>query len=228
MFTLYFKVLFMSEQNQHLESLRDIKKLMETSSRFISLSGLSGVAAGVCALVSAWIARVEISDSANGVDLTEVRNAYRQPEGYTSLESRLILLAALTFIVAFCLAFLFTYSRSRKTGVPIWGHVARKVMINVSVPMIMGGLVIWRMIDYGIYGFIAPVCLLFYGLGLINASKYTFSEIRYLGYGQIILGAVNLWMPGYGLYFWALGFGVLHIVYGFLMWWKNERQPQMA
>ncbi|MFL5809552.1 MAG: hypothetical protein ACJ749_08515 [Flavisolibacter sp.] len=215
----------MSEQNQHLDSLRDIKKLMETSSRFISLSGLSGVAAGVCALVAAFIARVQINESVNRPGVSEYA---RSDEGYTSAESNLVLLAALTFIVAFCLAFLFTYLRSKKTGVPIWGHVARKVMISVSVPMIMGGLVIWRMLDFGIYGFIAPVCLLFYGFGLINASKYTFSEIRYLGYGQIILGAINLWMPGYGLYFWALGFGVLHIVYGFLMWWKNERQPQVA
>jgi hypothetical protein len=216
----------MSEQNQHLESLRDIKKLMETSSRFISLSGLSGVAAGVCALVSAWIAHNQINQSSGGSDLYEYSAEGRV--GYSSTESNLILLAGLTFIAAFCLAFLFTYLRSKKTGVPIWGHVARKVMISVSVPMIMGGLLIWRMLDFGMYGFIAPVCLLFYGFGLINASKYTFSEIRYLGYGQIILGAINLWMPGYGLYFWALGFGVLHIIYGFLMWWKNERQPQVA
>src|SRR6059058_700977 len=123
----------MSEQNQHLESLRDIKKLMETSSRFISLSGLSGMAAGVCALVAAWIARVQIDQSANGSDLAEYRRSYGEPEGYTSLESKLLLLAALTFIVAFCLAFVFTYLRSRKTRVPIWGHVARKVMINVAV-----------------------------------------------------------------------------------------------
>src|SRR3954470_3518464 len=152
----------MSEQNQHLDSLRDIKKLMETSSRFISLSGLSGVAAGVCALVAAFIARVQINESVNRPGVSEYA---RSDEGYTSAESNLVLLAALTFIVAFCLAFLFTYLRSKKTGVPIWGHVGRKVMIRFSVPMIMGGFVIWRMLDFGIYGFIAPVCLLFYGFG---------------------------------------------------------------
>ena len=97
-------------------------------------------------------------------------------------------------------------------------------MIAVIVPMLAGGLLIWRMMDYGTYGLIAPACLLFYGLGLINASKFTFTEIRYLGYGQLILGAINLWLPGYGLYFWAIGFGLLHIIYGFIMWWRNERQ----
>src|SRR6476661_7264499 len=150
----------MSEQNQHLESLRDIKKLMESSSRFISLSGLSGVAAGVCALVAAWIAHIQIEKDINGTADYDYANT-RGVAGYTSTESNLVLLAGLTFIVAFCLAFLFTYLRSKKTGVPIWGNVARKVMVNVSVPMIMGGLLIWRMLDFGIYGFIAPVCLLF-------------------------------------------------------------------
>ena len=54
--TLYYKVLFMNEQNQHLETLQDIKKIMERSSRFLSLSGLSGIAAGICALAGSVIA----------------------------------------------------------------------------------------------------------------------------------------------------------------------------
>jgi uncharacterized membrane protein HdeD (DUF308 family) len=71
---------------------------------------------------------------------------------------------------------------------------------------------------------VAPGCLIFYGLGLINASKYTLDEIRYLGYLQIILGIINLWFVGYGLYFWAMGFGAMHILYGVYMWMKYERK----
>jgi hypothetical protein len=70
---------------------------------------------------------------------------------------------------------------------------------------------------------IAPTCLLFYGLALINASRYTLGEIRYLGCCELILGIISLWVPGYGLIFWAAGFGVLHIIYGIIMWWKYER-----
>src|SRR4029078_4377912 len=217
----------MSEQNQHLESLQDIRQMMQKSSRFISLSGLSGIAAGVCALIGAWLAQDKLSQYGyeNSIDFTEMRGKYIFHDGYRILERELLIIGSLTFIAAFCLAFLFTYLRSRTTGVPIWGHIARKVMINVAVPMFAGGLVVLRLMEIGAYNMIAPSCLLFYGLAVINASKYTFPEIRWLGYGNLILGALNLWMMGYGLYFWALGFGVLHILYGFIMWWRNERKP---
>jgi hypothetical protein len=217
-------VLFMIEQNQHLESLKDIKQLMDKSSRFISLSGLSGVAAGVCALVAAWLAQRKLHESQPGA-----------PEEYSSngagpltlpikgVALDLILIAAVTFVAALTFAFIFTYLRSRKTGVPIWGYTARRVMVNVFVPMITGGLVIVRMMQLGFYDLVAPLCLLFYGLALINASKYTLTEIRYLGYGQLILGILNLWLIPYSLYFWAAGFGVLHILYGIIMWNKYER-----
>jgi hypothetical protein len=220
----------MSEQSQHLETIQDIRQLMQKSSRFISLSGLSGVAAGVCALVAAWITQGKIAEyrAANGLPAGpfgefDRDGSYFFHPGYRQLEHQLILIAGITVVVAFTLAFLFTYLRSKKTGVPIWGFMARKVMINVCVPMVAGGLVLLRLLDFGAYGMIAPCCLIFYGLALINAGKYTFQEIRYMGYGQLVLGALNLWLNGYGLIFWAVGFGLLHILYGFLMWWKHER-----
>ena len=217
MFTLFCKVLFMSGHNQHLDSIEDIKKLMHKSSRFISLSGLSGVAAGACALIAAWVAYGKIEAFRDG------SSAY-EGGSYMELERSLLWIAGITFLAAFVLAFVFTYLRSRKTGVPVWGYTARRVMINVAVPMLVGGLLIWRMMDMDVYGLVAPACLLFYGMGLINASKYTFPEIRYLGYGQLVLGVLNLWMIGQGLLMWAIGFGVLHIVYGIWMWNKYERK----
>jgi hypothetical protein len=198
---------------------------MEKSSRFISLSGWSGVAAGVCALVAAWVAKGRM-DLYHQAGHTDLRDGYYFHAGYQSLEKELVIIAVVTFCLASGLAFIFTYLRSRKTGVPIWGHVARKVMIHVVIPMIVGGILIIRLMQFGSYGFIAPVCLLFYGLGLINASKYTFSEIRWLGYGQLVLGLLNLWMIGSGLLFWAIGFGLLHIIYGLLMWWRHERNAE--
>jgi hypothetical protein len=217
----------MSVQSQQLENLQDIRQLMNKSSRFISLSGLSGIAAGICALIAAWVAsrRLNAHQSKNGIDYTRVYRREEFSDGYQSLERDLLLIAAVTFLVAFGLAFFFTWLRSRKTGVPIWGHVARKVMVHVAIPMLAGALLMWRMTEIGVYGLIAPSCLIFYGLALINASKFTFSEIRYLGYGQLILGVLNLWMIGYGLLFWAAGFGLLHILYGFIMWYRYERQP---
>lgn len=211
----------MADHNQQLDTLEDIKQLMHRSSRFISLSGWSGVAAGVCALVAAVYAGIQLECWRRG----DCPFDQLIQNGGASLRFTLLMIALVTFVVAFTLAFFFTYVRSRKAGVPIWGFTARKVVFNVAVPMIVGGLFIWRMMEYGFFGMVAPACLIFYGLGLINASKFTLGEIRYLGYSQLLLGAINLWFPGYGLYFWAAGFGVMHIIYGIVMWNRYERIP---
>lgn len=201
--------------------------MMDRSSRFISLSGLSGVAAGTCALAGAWFANGYIQD-ARETGIT-VRDMYSRPvdvadfsvSGY--MGGKLFILACVTFTAAFLFAFLFTWLRSRKTGVPLFGAVSRRLTTAVGIPLLAGAFYIVKLMEAGAFGLIAPGCLLFYGLGLVNASRYTLSEIKYLGYCQLVLGIANLFFPGQGLYFWAIGFGVLHIVYGIYMWNKYER-----
>ena len=211
-----FQSAFMNDQTHHLDTLQDIKQMMERSSRFISLSGLSGIAAGICALVGAWLAR--------GMIMEYTISSGAPSQDLSSLRSDLVRVAIITFIAAFILAFIFTYLRSKKTNTPVWGTMARRVMINVAIPMIAGGLYLMALINEGVYGYIAPGCLIFYGLAILNASKYTLTEVRYLAYGLLLLGIINLSFIGYGIYFWALGFGVLHIIYGSIMWWKYERK----
>lgn len=223
---MYFKVLFMNGENEPIQALEDIKKIMDRSSRFASLSGWSGIAAGICALIAAWLAGKKFNKYAIGENEYEAKSNYTRDGNLLQLDRELLILAVITFIAAFFFAFLFTYLRSRKTGVPIWGFMARKVMINMAIPMIVGGLLIWRITDFGLYALVAPACLIFYGLALINGSKFTLSEVRYLGYLQLLLGVINLWAIGYGLYFWAAGFGVLHILYGIVMWNKYERNEK--
>ena len=96
-------------------------------------------------------------------------------------------------------------------------------MWNTAIPLGVGGIFVFAMLQHGYYNLIAPACLIFYGLALVNGSKYTLGEIRYLGYFELMLGIVNLWATGYGLYFWALGFGVMHIIYGAIMWYRYDR-----
>ena len=105
----------------------------------------------------------------------------------------------------------------------MWGAASIRLFWNTTLPLIVGAIFIVRMMQYEMYELVAPSCLIFYGLALVNGSKYTLGEIRYLGYGQLLLGIINLWCIGYGLLFWALGFGILHIIYGILMWYKYER-----
>jgi hypothetical protein len=214
----------MNEQNHHLDTLKDIKQIMERSSRFISLSGLSGIAAGTCALAGAWFANRVIKE--NRYPVADIRNMANGNETIRLGElvnNELVRIAATTFIAAFVLSFIFTYWRSKKTNTPIWGTQARRLMINVAIPMIAGGIYLFALVQNKTYGLIAPGCLIFYGLALLNASKYTLHEIRYLAISEILLGIINLWFMGYGIYFWAFGFGLLHIIYGTVMWWRYER-----
>ncbi len=210
------------------QDLQHIKNMMERSSRFISLSGLSGIAAGLCALIGAYFANDVINHSYQNTlrkldsDLYDVTvNGNLSVKEF--MGNSLFQIAIVTFIAAFSLSFLFTYLRSKKTNTKLWGTTSKRLFINVMVPLVAGGIYILKLIEAGTFGLIAPGCLIFYGLALVNASKFTLGEVRYLGYLQILLGIINLWFIGYGLYFWAAGFGILHIVYGVFMWNKYER-----
>ncbi len=210
--------------NNPQSDLKDIKQMMERSSRFISLSGLSGIAAGCCALVGAYFANKVIIDS-NGRSLKELDfHLYTNNLNIKDyMGNSLFVIALLTFVGAVVTAFFFTWLRTKKTNTPLWGSSSKRLTINFGIPLFVGGVYILKLIEHGNFGLIAPGCLIFYGLALVNASKYTLGEVRYLGYGQLFLGLLNLWYLGSGIYFWAAGFGILHIVYGIIMWSKYER-----
>jgi hypothetical protein len=217
----------MQNNNSTLADLQHIKNMMERSSRFISLSGLSGISAGLCALIGAWVAKPYVFGQKDFIINTDAAIAQAMAEDYSIiLNTYLFWIAAATFLAAFITAFVFTWLKSKKMGVPIWGFSAKKVMVNVCIPLIVGGIFIFKLLQFGTFGLVAPGCLIFYGLGLVNASKYTLAEIRYLGYAQLVLGIINIFFVGYGLYFWAMGFGIMHILYGAYMWNKYERNAQ--
>lgn len=215
-----FKVLFMSEHIEHLDTIQDIRRMMKRSSKFLSLSGLSGIAAGLWALAGAyfaydWIAEYYINYNGEGYG----------GAAFQKLKLNLLLLATGVLAGALASAFFFTWRRASKIKLPFWDHTSRMLLLNLLIPLVAGGLFILAMLGYNDWQFVGPLSLIFYGLALINASKYTVNEIRYLGFSEIILGLINTQFLGYSLYFWAIGFGVLHIIYGFAMWWKNERLP---
>jgi hypothetical protein len=168
-------------------------------------------------LIGAWLARQEIAAFQNN-DARYVDNSV------LILEQNLIFIAAGVFIAALVSAFVFTYRRAKKNDASIWDVTARRLMLNTLIPMAAGGVFIMGMMYHGATLFVSPACLVFYGLALVNGSQYTLGEIRYLGYFEIILGLMNLWLPGYGLMFWTIGFGVLHIVYGIIMWMKYDNR----
>ncbi len=214
----------MTTQSQSLDAIQDIKRIMERSGRFISLSGWSGIIAGLCGLVGAAIAASKLAAfNAGAYGEDSAGNRVHTAE-WDRLVNEFYILAAVIFVAALVSAFIFTYLRSRKEGIAIWGKSAVRLLWNVLLPMAVGGFFVLRLLSLENYVLIAPACLIFYGLALVNASKYTLGEVRYLGYSQLMLGLISLWLPGSGLICWALGFGVMHIIYGVTMWWKYERK----
>ena len=195
----------MNAQNESLQELQHIKRMMERSTKFSSLSGFSGIAAGICALVGIWFVVSRIS----GWKLNHIGNLDAPKD---DLATQLLLIAVATFMAAVISAFIFIYLRCKKMGIPVLGMSARRVIINIAIPVFAGSLFVFRLATAGAYELIPPACLIFYGLGLVNASKYTLNEIRYLGFTEIIIGIINLWILGYGLIFWGLGFGLTHII----------------
>ena len=208
----------MNSKEEQLNALSDIRNMMDRSSRFISLSGLSGVFAGIVALIGAYFANKEINTYLDGA------YGYGTDSDLT-LEFNLLKLGITVLLVALAGGLLFTYRQSVRKKLPIWDKTAKNLVLNLAIPLISGGVFIIALLlnHPNAVVLIGPSCLVFYGLALINASKYTYSDIRFLGICEVILGLIAMFNIGYSLYFWAFGFGVLHIIYGSIMYFKYEK-----
>lgn len=197
--------------------------MMERSSRFISLSGLSGVAAGTIALLGAaaayWFLEISPFDQKT-VYYQAARSTEKWGLNYISF---FLLDASVVLFLAVSAGIFFTTRKAKQKGHKIWDPLTRRVLFNLMIPLITGGLFCLALFSHRFVGLIAPATLIFYGLALINASKYTFNDFRYLGICEIVLGMFALFQLGYGLEMWAIGFGLLHIFYGSLMYFKYER-----
>jgi hypothetical protein len=209
-------------QNEHLDTLNEIRSLMERSSRFISLSGLSGVFAGAFALIGAWAAYHHLNIDISNNDYYQY--AFSDDGTYRiDFLSFFFLDAGLVLLASLVTGYFLTSRKAKKEGQKIFDKTAIRLAINLFIPLFTGGLFCLILLNHKQVGLVAPSMLLFYGLALINASKYTLDDIRYLGFCEIALGLVSAYYIGYGLLFWAIGFGLLHIVYGALMYNKYDR-----
>jgi hypothetical protein len=227
------------EEKQIHDDLASIRSLMERSSKFISLSGLSGILAGIYALVGAALAYYFVY-----YDIPDELNPYKHfPNEFNSLKSdtprivtglfyggdrwaqtaALLIIASLVLIASLCTGIFLSIRKANRKGQPIWSNTSRLLLFNMAIPLMSGGALVLVHLFRGHYGLIAPSCLVFYGLSLVAASNFTFTDVKYLGLSEIFIGLIAACLPGYGLLFWAIGFGVLHIVYGSMMYFKYDR-----
>lgn len=207
----------MSKESSFENDIASIRQMMERTSKFISLSGLSGVLAGVYALAGAGVAYFMIQFPRSPFSY---RTESVQP---LDIVFKLMVVAMVVLVLSIGTGLWLTARKARRVGAKVWDSSARTLAVNLAVPIVSGGIFILILLANGHFGVVAPACLIFYGLGLINASPNLYDEIRYLGYSEIALGLISAALPGYGLIFWSLGFGALHIIYGLLMFRKYDR-----
>lgn len=201
---------------QHLDDLSQIRSIMERSARFISLSGLSGISAGIFAIIGALVAYNRISEDNAGEPLNLL--VHKDLLRFIVIDGIVVLTFSLIF------SFYFTTRQAQKQGQKLWDNTSKRLLINMAVPLVAGGFFCLILMVQAPH-LIDCATLVFYGLALVNASKYTYDDVRYLGYLEIVLGLtcglMNDWQIG--LLFWTIGFGLLHIIYGALMYKKYEK-----
>lgn len=195
-----------------MEDISEIKDLMRRSSRFLSLSGLSGIMAGLYAITGAVVAYFFLFPQ---------KGEYLTVHSWNFRLTIVLLLgiAALSIVTGYLL----TVKKAKKNNEKIWDTTTRQLLFNFLVPLITGGIYILIKLNSQHYGLTASLMLIFYGMALLNASKYTIGNVKYLGLAEILLGLLCAAFPGYGFWFWVVGFGGLHIVYGSLIYFREER-----
>ncbi len=211
----------MKEENATLNDIKAIRQMMEESSKFLSLSGLSGVAAGITALIGATIAYFFILDKGKVIYDENMVGLYNS--NTISIRLGLLTIALTVFIIAISLAWLLSWQKAQRAGVQFWSHTAKKVVWSLASILSIGGIFSLILVYQNNIHLVASVMLIFYGISLLMASRYTQRDIQYLGYTEITLGLLAGLFLNYGLIFWTLGFGIFHIVYGIVMYLKYDR-----
>jgi len=138
------------------------------------------------------------------------------------LAKELFFVALVVLVLAISSGYIFTARKSKKKNLKIWDSITKKLLFNFAIPLVAGGIFCIALWYHHFFPLIAPSMLIFYGLALINAERYTLSDVKYLGICEVVLGMIALFWLGWGLIFWAIGFGFMHIFYGILMYRKYD------
>ncbi len=197
-------------QEKYQEDLAEIRSIMHRSSRFLSLSGISGIVVGFLGLAAAYLAYALVFRNSDYLKFSAVEIPHQQ-------QLQLVLIAAGTLIVSIALTVLFTARQTRNRGESLWNFQSRRILYRLALPLITGGVASIVLFSQGYIGLVIPLLLLFYGLGLFTASGITYPVVEVLGITQLLLGLLALLFVEQGIIFWAAGFGVAHIVYGLIV-----------
>jgi hypothetical protein len=210
----------MEKKTDYSDDIKTIKKIMEESSRFLSLSGLSGLFAGMIAIAGGCVAQYGILKS-RSFFINDMVTTLSDKE-LSSVKIQIVADAFIVLSVALAGSFYFSFRKARDKGQKIWTPVSKRLLINLFIPLIAGFFFVIVLYFQNQWQLIVPAMLIFYGLALISAGKFTYSEVFYLGLAELITGFAAVFFPAITLLFWIIGFGALHIGYGLIMYRKYK------
>ncbi len=216
----------MDDKQKSLEDLNQIRNIMERSTQFLSLSGLSGVFAGIYALIASWFVYNNFSDRV-WKDISGYSQTVKEIPSSELISNKIqyaLIVGLIVLILSVFTGYFFTSKKAKKSGQNLWSSASKRMLLNLMIPLIVGACFCIMLVKHNVFGLVIPTTLIFYGLALLNASQHTIGTVKYLGYAEIILGIIASYFIGYGLIVWAIGFGVLHIVYGLLMYAKYDKK----
>lgn len=208
----------MKEEKDYIQDIAEIRTMMERSSKFLSLSGWAGIMAGIYSLSGAYVAWKFLDFNPDEIIVSPII-----PGNLFSDFMKVILLAITILILALGTAIFLSFKKAGKRGEKLWNSTSKRLLIDMAIPLIVGGLLILILINRGFIGLVAPFTLLFYGLALYNAGRFTYDEVKILGLIQIGLGLLGSYFIEYGLLLWATGFGLVHIIYGIFIHLRYEK-----
>ncbi|HVO99359.1 MAG TPA: hypothetical protein VMT15_14910 [Bryobacteraceae bacterium] len=177
-----------------MDNLRYIRETMERAGSFTAVPGWGGVAMGLTALASAFLASRTSS-----------------PRAW--LETWLT-----EGTLAVALGILAMWRKASAAGLPLWSAPARKFVFSFVPPLIVGAaltLVLWQA---GLTGAIPGMWLMLYGAGVITGGAFSVPVVPVMGACFLAEGTLAIFLPAAWGDFWlGLGFGGLHILFGFII-----------
>ena len=177
-----------------MDNLRYIRETMERSQSFTAVSGVGGVLMGLIALGATFLAvRTETIEAWVAVWMSAA---------VLSLGSALV---AMTM-------------KARAAGGSLLVGAGRKFAWNLTPPLLVGGLLTVAMTQMGAAALLPGVWLLLYGRGVVRGGAFSVGVVPLMGLAFMLVGAAALFAPAtWGNLFMAGGFGLLHIVFGILI-----------
>lgn len=179
-----------------LDNIRFIRDAMERAGSFTSIPGLGGVGVGVTAIVTTLVAQPFLGRSLRMWLATWLTEA----------------------VVAAAIGFGTMALKARRSEAAFMSGAAKRFFISYFAPLVAGAVVTLALVRTEAYSAIPSTWLLLYGTAFVSSGAFSIRVIPMMGVAFMLLGALAALVPlGAANILLGVGFGGLHIIFGFII-----------